>query len=135
MVIAVTYDKETGNVGEHFGHAEWFKLYEVDEDGKLMDSAVVKPIGSGHAAMVASLLDYSTSVLICGGVGDSAKNGLNDNQIAVCAGITGSADEAVEKLIRGELTFTHEANCNCHEDGHSCCGEGGSCGAPGSCCH
>ena len=30
MVVAVTYDKETGNVGQHFGHADFFKLYEIE---------------------------------------------------------------------------------------------------------
>ncbi len=135
MVIAVTYDKETGNVGEHFGHAQWFKLYEVEDDGRIMDSAVVKPIGMGHDAMVAYLLDYSVELLICGGIGDSAKNGLADNQIAVCAGVTGNADQAVDKFIQGALEYSQSANCNCHEDGKSCCGSAGSCGTPGSCCH
>lgn len=40
MVVAITYDKETGNVGQHFGHADFFKLYEI-ENGRIMDSAVV----------------------------------------------------------------------------------------------
>ena len=47
MVVAVTYDKETGNVGQHFGHADFFKLYE-NENGKILDSSVVSPFGQGH---------------------------------------------------------------------------------------
>lgn len=38
MRIAVTYDD--GDVFQHFGHSEFFKVYEV-EDGKVVSSEVV----------------------------------------------------------------------------------------------
>lgn len=130
MVVAVTYDD--GKVGAHFGHAEAFKLFEV-EDGKIIDSAVVKPYMQGHDAMVEYLLEYNTAVLICGGIGDGAIKGLDQNMIAVCAGVTGDVDEAFQRFLNGEFAISQVSNCNCHEDGHSCCGDGGSCG--GGCCH
>lgn len=37
MIIAVTY--ENGQVFQHFGHSEYFKIYEV-EDGKIVKSEV-----------------------------------------------------------------------------------------------
>jgi len=45
MNIAVTY--ENGNVFQHFGHTEKFKIYSV-EDGKIVGSMVVDNNGSGH---------------------------------------------------------------------------------------
>ena len=45
MKIAVTY--ENGQVFQHFGHCENFKIYNV-EDGKVTDSQVVSAVGSGH---------------------------------------------------------------------------------------
>ena len=30
MTIAVTYEKETGNVFQHFGKTEYFKLYQIE---------------------------------------------------------------------------------------------------------
>ena len=39
MKIAVTY--ENGQVFQHFGHCENFKIYNV-EDGKVTDSQVVR---------------------------------------------------------------------------------------------
>lgn len=132
MVIAITYDNETGNVGAHFGHAEYFKLYEI-EDGKIMDSAVVQPFGQGHEAVVGTMLDYSVALVICQGIGDGAVEGLAQAGIAVCPNITGSADEAIQSFMNGELQISMVANCNCDHSGDSC---GSSCGSGcGGCCH
>ena len=48
MNIAVTY--ENGNVFQHFGHTEQFKLYDV-EDGRIVSEQIVPTNGSGHGAL------------------------------------------------------------------------------------
>ena len=45
MRIAVTY--ENGEIFQHFGHTEQFKLYDVEE-GKIVSAQVVDSNGSGH---------------------------------------------------------------------------------------
>ena len=45
MKIAVTF--ENGEIFQHFGHTEQFKIYEV-EDGKVVSAFVVDTNGSGH---------------------------------------------------------------------------------------
>ena len=40
MKVAVTYEKETGNVFQHFGKTEFFKIYEI-ADGKIISSQVI----------------------------------------------------------------------------------------------
>ena len=49
MKIAVTYDN--GNVFQHFGKTENFKVYEV-EDNKVVSSEVIGSNGTGHGALV-----------------------------------------------------------------------------------
>ena len=44
MKIAVTYDN--GEIFQHFGHTEQFKLYDI-ENGKVVASEVVGTNGSG----------------------------------------------------------------------------------------
>ena len=44
MRIAVTY--ENGEIFQHFGHTEQFKLYDVEE-GKIVSAQVVDSNGSG----------------------------------------------------------------------------------------
>ena len=148
MRIAVTY--ENGNVFQHFGHTETFKVYEV-ENGQIVKSEILGSNGSGHGALAALLAGEAVDVLICGGIGGGAQAALADCGIELCAGASGDADSAVEAYLRGELVNTG-ANCDHHGEGHSCghhedgahcghhgdgehCGhheEGGSCGCHGS---
>ena len=128
MKIAVTYDN--GEVFQHFGHTEEFKVYDV-EDGRITGSVLVGSNGSGHGALAALLSDHAVDVLICGGIGGGAQAALTEHGIELCAGASGSADEAVQAYLRGELINTG-ANCTHHEEGRSCSDqEGHDCGS----CH
>lgn len=123
MKIAVTY--ENGQVFQHFGHTEEFKIYEV-EDGKVTGTEIIGSNGSGHSALAALLDERKIDVLICGGIGGGAQAALAERGIELCAGAEGDADQAVETYLRGELVNTG-ANCDHHGEGHSChehgCGE------------
>ena len=116
MKIAVTYDN--GNIFQHFGHTETFKVYTV-EDGKVTGAEIIGSGGTGHGALAGLLNDRGIDVLICGGIGGGAQAALADKGIELCAGASGSADEAVEAYLRGELVNTG-ANCDHHGEGHSC---------------
>ena len=48
MRIAVTY--ENGEIFQHFGRSEQFKLYDT-EDGRIIGEQVVDTNGSGHGAL------------------------------------------------------------------------------------
>ena len=137
MKIAVTYDN--GNVFQHFGRTENFKVYEV-EDNQVVSSEVIGSNGTGHGALAGLLAGEGIDVLICGGIGGGAQAALEDAGITMIAGAEGNTDEAVDAYLRGELVSTG-SNCHHHdhEEGHSCgehgCGghgEGHSCGGCGS---
>ncbi|MBR5225993.1 MAG: dinitrogenase iron-molybdenum cofactor biosynthesis protein [Clostridia bacterium] len=126
--IAVTY--ENGQVFQHFGHTQQFKIYEI-ADGKMTRSIVPVTCG-GHSALAGMLEELGVDTLICGGIGMGAQVALDNADIALYAGITGSADEAVAKLLAGVLPQNASANCDhhdhhdhhhhdgcgCHEHGH-----------------
>ena len=120
MKIATTY--ENGNIFQHFGRTEYFKVYEV-EDGAIVSSEVIGSDGIGHGALAGLLANHDIQVLICGGLGGGALNALTNAGIEVCAGASGNADEAVAAYLRGELVDTG-ANCDHHHhgEGHECCG-------------
>ena len=125
MRIAVTY--ENGEVFQHFGHTEEFKIYEV-KDGQVISSEIISSNGSGHGALASLLGDRRIDVLICGGIGGGAQAALADRGIELCSGATGNADQAVSAYLRGELVSSG-VNCDHHHDeDHSCgdhdCGEG-----------
>ena len=129
MRIAVTY--ENGQVFQHFGHTQNFKIYDV-EDGEVKKAEVCDSNGAGHGALAGVLFQNDVDVLICGGLGMGAMNALTEAGIKVIAGATGDADEAVCAYLAGNLVSTG-SNCHHHdhEEGHSC-GEHG-CGGNG--CH
>ena len=128
MKIAVTYDN--GNIFQHFGRTESFKVYEV-EDNKVVSSEVIGSNGVGHGALAGLLSEQSVDVLICGGIGGGAQQALAEAGVELVASAEGDVDQAVEAYLKGELISTG-ANCDHHhhEDGHSCGdhGEGHSCG-------
>lgn len=125
MIIAVTY--ENGQVFQHFGHCEQFKLYQA-EDGKVLSSQVVSAVGSGHGALAGFLQAHQVDALICGGIGGGARTALAQAGIWLYPGVSGQADAQVEALLAGSLDFDPDAQCSHHEHdhGHNCGGH--SCG-------
>lgn len=126
MRIAVTY--ENGEIFQHFGHTEEFKVYDV-QDGKIVASEVVDTNGQGHGALAGVLTALKADVLICGGIGGGAQMALAAAGIKLYGGVSGSADAAVQALLAGKLDYNPAVKCNHHEhgEGHTC-GEHG-CGA------
>jgi FKBP-type peptidyl-prolyl cis-trans isomerase 2 len=121
LKIAVTY--QDGQVFQHFGHTEQFKVYEV-EDGKVVSSEVIGSNGAGHGALATLLAGEEIDALICGGLGGGAMAALTENGIEVVAGASGDTDAVVEAYLKGELESTG-VNCDHHDHEH---GEGHSCG-------
>jgi predicted DNA-binding protein (UPF0251 family)/predicted Fe-Mo cluster-binding NifX family protein len=119
MKIAVTY--ENGEVFQHFGHTEQFKVYEV-ENGKIISSEIVDTNGQGHGALAGFLFNGNISVLICGGIGGGARNALAEAGIELYPGASGDADAQVASFLQGKLQYDPDTMCNhhSHEEGHSC---------------
>lgn len=140
MRIAVTYDN--GEIFQHFGHTEQFKVYEV-VDNSIESSKVVDTNCGGHDALAGFLANEAVDVIICGGMGAGAEAALREAGIEIITGVSGDADKAVEAYLFGNLE-SEGVNCNHHSEasdedcgcgcGSSCgggCGGGcGGCGAP-----
>ena len=120
MRIAVTY--ENGEIFQHFGHSEQFKLYDV-EDGKITNEQVVDTNGSGHGALAGFLQAAKVDALICGGIGMGAQMALADAGIKLYAGVQGQADAAAKALAEGSLEYDPDARCDHHGHHHD-----GDCG-------
>ena len=124
MRVAVTY--ENGEIFQHFGHTEQFKVYDI-EDGRILSSEVVDTNGSGHGALAGVLKALKVDALICGGIGGGAQMALAEAGIKLYGGVSGSADAAARALAEGKLDFNPAVRCD-HHDHH---GEGHSCGSHG----
>ena len=134
MKIAVPF--ANGEVFQHFGHTENFKLYEI-EAGQVVSSEVVGTNGSGHEALANFLADLSVSVLLCGGIGAGAQAALSGAGIEICSGAQGDADATVNAYLNGEIK-SEGVNCDHHHEHGEEEGCGGNCGGGcGGCsgCH
>ena len=140
MRVAVTF--ENGQIFQHFGHTEQFKVYEI-ADGKIISSEVVDTNGSGHGALAGLLNGLGADALICGGIGMGARIALAEAGVQLFGGVAGDADAAVEALVSGNLLYNPDVQCNHHGDHnheggcgghheHGNCGDhhhGGGCGS------
>ena len=128
MKIAVSY--ANGEVFQHFGKTEFFKIYET-EGKRILSGQVVPTDGIGHEALAEFLKGLAVEVVICGGLGDGAMAALTGAGIEVYSGAEGDTDLAVDSYLKGQLVSTG-TNCDHHhhEDASEGCGGcGGSCGS------
>jgi len=128
MKIAIPY--QNGQVFQHFGHTEQFKLYQV-EDGQITNKMLIPTGGSGHSALAGLLSRLKVDVLICGGIGGGAQAALAEVGIRVYGGVQGDADAAALALAAGQLVYDPNARCDHHDHDHEhehTCGEHG-CGS------
>ncbi|MGP1587347.1 MAG: DUF134 domain-containing protein [Treponemataceae bacterium] len=116
MKIAVTY--ENGQIFQHFGHTEKFKIFEVADD-KILESKIVDTNGQGHGALAGFLKSFRVDTLICGGIGGGAKAALSEAGIKIFGGVTGDADTAVKNFIEGTLEYNPNVQCTHHGHGEN----------------
>lgn len=127
MRIAVTY--ENGEIFQHFGRTEHFKLYDI-EDGTITNEQIVETGGSGHGALAGFLRSAQVDALICGGIGPGAQMALAEAGITLYGGVSGNADAAAKALAEGRLAYDPDAHCDHHDhagEGHDCAHDGGHC--------
>ena len=126
--IAIPY--ENGNVFQHFGKATTFKIYTIENDA-VVKSEIKDTEGAGHEELGLWLVWQGVNAVICGGIGPGAMGALAGAGIPAVAGVEGSADDAVAKLIAGTLVTASEPTCGGHAHG----GCGGHCGGCHGCHH
>ena len=131
MVVAITFEK--GRVGQHFGHTEEFKIFDVNDKKKTVEFYYIKTNGEGCSALVPILKANKVNVLVCGGLGEGAYNHLLEAGIIVVPGVEGEVDDVFGQLMEGTLQYNEGPNCDHHEhekdhhchddegDGHKCC--------------
>lgn len=112
MKIAVA--SEGKMVAGHFGHCENFNIFEVENKQVVKTESIPNP-GHRPGFLPNFLNDMGVNVIISGGMGGGAIEIFNEKGIEVITGASGSAGEAVNKYVHGELKSTGSV---CHEHQH-----------------
>ena len=108
MKVAVAYNN--GQIGEHFGHAECFAIYDYQDTN--VDSCVKKLIDCtdrhGHQAMADLMRENDVDAVIVSQMGDEARALLLSAGIVPVLGYCGGADMAADMLVSGLLSISPE---------------------------
>lgn len=118
MKIAVASNGQ--DVWGHFGHCEFFNIYEAQGEEISAAQSVPNP-GHKPGFLPNFLADMGVNVIIAGGMGGGAVDIFNQRGVEVVVGAQGGAQAAAEAYLRGELKSTGSV---CHEHQHAGeCGE------------
>jgi len=116
MIVAVPY--LNGEVNAHFGSTQAFLLAETSDD-KVIDTSVHELHGMqhNHSGIAGFLKEQGVQAIIAGGMGSPMQQALKGQGFELYCGVGGSAVEAVEALLRGEIEQS-ETTCGHHHGEH-----------------
>lgn len=119
MKYAITCENE--QVFQHFGKCPSFLVVEI-EGQVIVHRKLLSAQGSGHGALVGLLSNEQIETLVCGGIGQGARNALASAHIELLSGAQGSIEEILKQLLAGTLKDDPSGQCHHHHDGagHSC---------------
>jgi ATP-binding protein involved in chromosome partitioning len=95
-----------GIVSMHFGHCEYFALFDVDEArGEITGKELVPSPGHQPGLLPEWLAEQGVSLIIASGMGSRAQNLFQQNRIGVVIGaLEGDPEKAVLNYLNGKLT-------------------------------
>ena len=109
MKIAITAENNNGLeslVAQHFGHAPYFILVDV-EDGQVNSTqSVANPFVNGHAPgqIPGFIQEQHADVMLSGGMGGRAIQFFEQAGIQAATGASGTVRQALENYFGGKLT-------------------------------
>jgi len=115
----VAVPTRNGMVDEHFGHCEYFTVYEIKDGSVASERRVDSPDGCGCKSDIASVLARDgVTLMLAGNMGDGAVRVLKANGIDVVRGASGLAKAAVDSWLAGAV---QDSGVPCTEHGaHGC---------------
>ena len=105
-------------VDEHFGHCEYFMVFTINDDNKIMaEETVSSPAGCGCKSNIAETLSQmGVKMMLAGNMGQGAVNVLDGYGIKVLRGCKGDVKRVAEQWLSGRLKDSGIA-CDLHEHG------------------
>lgn len=107
---AIPTNPDDGQVSTHFGHARIFTMIDVDLDsGEIIGGRGLEPPEHEPGVLPRWLEEQGADVVLTGGIGQRARQILEDCGIAVVTGVVGGRPE---DLVAAHLDGTLEVTDN-----------------------
>ena len=115
--MKIALPKNENDINQHFGKSRSFEIITI-EGNKVTNKKEVsaEALQHNHGGLAALLKDEGVSVVITGGIGQGAIEGLKSQNLEIIRGASGNIDDIVASYINGELKDTNVV-CN-HDHGH-----------------
>ncbi len=114
MRVAVAVDNNM--VTQHFGHCEYFIVYDI-EDNQKTGSEILKNPPHQRGYLPKYLKEHDIDVVITGSLGEMAQKLMKSLGMKVFCGAQGSAVDIINKYLAGELEDSGDI-CNQHQHHH-----------------
>ena len=115
MKIALPYDAKSQELFQHMGKTEAFKIYEIDDKTKTVQSTeIVKTNGEKHGQIADFLSEKEIDVLICGGCGDRMYDLLKSKNILCFTSQQGNCDKIIESYLNNTMEKVNKPTHACH---------------------
>ena len=112
VAIPVVNDK----LSQHFGHSDFFRVYVVDDNNKIIDNEFLPPPEHQPGAIPNWVASQGVTDIIVGGIGPAAIEIFNSKNVNVFSGANiDSPDNIILDFINGDLVVN--ANTCDHENG------------------
>jgi predicted Fe-Mo cluster-binding NifX family protein len=109
MKIAITAENNNGlegKVAQHFGHAPYFILVDVENGQVTATQSVANPFVNGHAPgqIPGFIQQQNADVMLSGGMGGRAIQFFEQAGIKAATGASGTIRQALESYLGGKLS-------------------------------
>jgi predicted Fe-Mo cluster-binding NifX family protein len=109
MKIAVTAENNNGlesMVAQHFGHAPYFMLVEVENGEVSATQGIANPFAEQHqpGQIPGFIKEQSADVMLSGGMGGRAIQFFSEYGIKTATGASGTVRQALENYLGGKLS-------------------------------
>lgn len=117
--MKIALPKNENDINQHFGKSRSFEIITI-EDNKVINKKEVssEALQHNHGGLAALLKDEGVSVVITGGIGQGAIDGLKSQNLDVIRGASGKIDDIVTAYINGELQDKNVVCSHDHEHHH-----------------
>ena len=114
MKIAITYDKESDTVFQHFGRTEYFYIYDLETK----EEKIISNGGYSHHDLVPYLKSLGVDTLICGGIGSHGVEAVLSANLNLIPGAFGNVKDVIKAYVDGSLVSNFNAVHQCSHEGH-----------------
>ncbi len=108
-MIAITYDKETNTVFQHFGRTEYFYLF----DEKTGEEKIINNGGFSHHDLAPYLKSLGVTTLICGGIGSHGVEAVESSGLKLIPGAFGDVKDVIDAYKNNTLVSDPSAMHSC----------------------